>query len=70
MLRSLGPKPTYSPVRPWVITEPQEVHAHWKESQQFQALYMSAFRESPARMVPAGFRAVGRSPSIDEWPYY
>jgi len=70
MLRSLGPKPACSPVRPWRITERQKVHAPWKEASQSQALYMSAFRESPARMVPAGLGAVGRSPSIDEWLFW
>jgi len=62
MLRSLGPKPAYSPVRPRRITESQEVHAPWKEAGQSQALYMSAFRESPARMVPAGFLGRGAEP--------
>lgn len=52
MLGSLGPKPAYSPVRPRRITEPQEVHAPWKEASQGQALYVSGFRESPARNRP------------------
>ena len=44
------------------ITERQEVHAPWKEASQSQALYMSDFLESRARMVPAGFRGRGAEP--------
>jgi len=62
MLRSLGPKPAYSPVRPWRITEPQEFHAPWKEASKSQALDISSFRESPARMFPAGCRGRGAEP--------
>jgi len=35
--------PAYSPVRPWRITEPQEVHAPWKEAGQSQACICPPF---------------------------